>query len=140
MPSLAITLIVHRYPPWMTGTIVTKSPSCKIGSSEFKTDESTPLITIKKLSCLSSTSAPNASLFTKEIISFIDAGYFSYTKEEHPVSFLKFPRKRINITWTGPSCRSGRDIAWYYASLVSSTSSLCCPEASSSLVVTSDSL
>src|SRR5688572_29130589 len=71
-------LAVH--PPWMTGTTVTKSPSCKSCSSAFKTEESTPFTTIRKSWRITLASELEAALLTNETISFIDAGCFSYFK------------------------------------------------------------
>jgi transposase-like protein len=88
-------LAVH--PPWMTGTTVTKSPSCKSCSSAFKTEESTPFMTIRKSLRITLASELEAALLTNETISFIDAGCFSYFKEEQPIIFLQFPRKFMVI-------------------------------------------
>jgi len=81
----------------MTGTTVTKSPSCKSCSSAFKTEESTPFITIRKSLRITLASELEAALLTNETISFIDAGCFSYFKEEQPIIFLQFPRKFMVI-------------------------------------------
>lgn len=78
----------------MTGTTVTKSPSCKSCSSAFKTEESIPFITIRKSFRASEL---EAALLINETISFIDAGCFSYFKEEQPIIFLQFPRKFMVI-------------------------------------------
>ena len=85
------------HPPWMTGTTVTKSPSCKSCSSAFKTEESTPFMTIRKSLRITLASELEAALLTNETISFIDAGCFLYFKEEQPIIFLQFPRKFMVI-------------------------------------------